>query len=399
MVDRHFSLEILLIFLVSALVCGAILATRRHHIGYVVRRGDVAAVQAAHRRLTPRIGGLALLAGLLPMTFMIRADLAPWFGLFLLSLGPIFIAGLLEDIGRRVSPSMRLLAAALSSLIAVTLLGHWVPRLDVPGFDALFQWAPFVAILFTLVATAGVSNGFNLIDGINGLAAGVGVISALAMAAIATRGGADALAHLNLMLTAALLGFIVFNYPWGRLFLGDAGAYTLGHVLAWFAIVLMHRVPDLTPWAVLLIFFWPVADTFFAIYRRRRSGRPTTRPDRLHFHQLAMRALEITVTGRSTRHITNPVATLLLLPMAAVPAFFGIWLWNRPLAAFLALIGFAGLFVTTYLLGLRLAPLLRRRPSGDPPRGYRQGSGRPKARVFAAEAELTGTNAVQVEAT
>lgn len=360
MIDLHLVFDALVIFLISALVCSAILATQRKHLVYVVRRADVTAVQAAHRRLTPRIGGLSLLVGLVPMAFLIRADLAPRFGLFLLSLGPIFIAGMMEDLGRRVSPRIRLLAAVLSSLIAVTLLGLWVPRIHVPGLDMLFHWAPF-AILFTLVATAGVSNGFNLIDGVNGLAAGVGVIAALAMAMVAVRGGAHTLVDLNLMVAAALLGFLVFNYPWGRLFLGDAGAYSLGHVLAWFAIVLMQRVPDLTPWALLLIFFWPIADTFFAIYRRRRSGRSTTRPDRLHFHQLVMRALEITVTGRAARHITNPVSTLLLLPMAAAPAFAGVLLWNRPLEAFLALLGFFGLFVATYLLGMRLTPLLRRR--------------------------------------
>lgn len=366
MIDQHLALDIYLIFVISSLTCAAIIATRRHHLRFVARRADARAVQAAHRLPTPRIGGLALLFGLLPIAFMIPADLAPRFGLFLLSLIPVFLAGLLEDLGQPVSPRLRFLAAVLSSLIAVALLGVWVPRVDVPGLDAVFHWAP-PAILFTAIACAGVCNGFNLIDGVNGLSAGVGAIAALAMAAVAVRGGTHVMVELNLMVVAALMGFLVFNYPWGRLFLGDAGAYSLGYVLAWFAIALMHRVPDLTPWALLLIFFWPIADTFFAIYRRRRAGRPATQPDRLHFHQLVMRALEITLTGRSARHITNPLATLILLPMAAAPAFVGVLLWNQPFAAFLALIGFAGLFVATYFLGLRLAALRRRRFVGDGP--------------------------------
>lgn len=364
MIDLHLALDISLIFLVSALVCAGIVATRHHHLAFIACRADLTAVQSAHRRPTPRIGGLSLLVGLLPMAFMIRADLAPRFGLFMLSLCPIFVAGLLEDLGRPVSPRIRFLAAVLSSLIAVTLLGLWVPRVHVPGFDTLLQWSP-VAILFTLIATAGVSNAFNLIDGVNGLAVGVGTITALAMAIVAVRSGVPIWVELNLMVIAALMGFLVFNYPWGRIFLGDAGAYSLGYILAWFAIALMHRAPDLTPWALLLIFFWPIADTFFAIYRRRMAGRSATQPDRLHFHQLVMRAIEITITGRSARHISNPLTTLILLPMAAAPAFTGVWLWDRPLAAFLALVGFAVLFVATYLLGLRLAPLLRRRYSGD----------------------------------
>lgn len=359
-IDLHLSIEILIVFLVSVLVCGAILATRRHHLKFVVRRADLGAIQAAHRQPTPRIGGLALLVALLPMGFVIQPELAPRFGLFMLSLGPVFIAGFLEYLGWPVSPRMRLLAAVFSSLICVGLLGVWLPRVDVPGLDTLVQWVPF-AILLTLFATAGICNGFNLIDGMNGLAAGVGAIAALAMAAVAARGGALVMVDLNLLLTAALLGFLCFNFPKGRLFLGDAGAYSLGHILAWFAIALMHRVPDLTPWALVLIFFWPIADTFLAIYRRRRGGRSATKPDRLHFHHLVMRAIEITMTGRSARHITNPLSTLILLPMAATPAIAGVWLWDRPLAAFLAFVGFAALFVGTYLLGIRLASQWRRR--------------------------------------
>ena len=151
---------------------------------------------------------------------------------------------------------------------------------------------------------------------------------------------------------APLLGFFVFNFPLGAIFLGDAGAYGLGHILSWLAISLMIRVPEVTPWAVLLIFFWPIADTFFAIYRRRIAGRPTDQPDRLHFHQLVMRALEITLTGRKLRRLTNPMSTVVMMPLFTAPghcrcAFVGqarlgfghalcIWLplrrdlWNRP---------------------------------------------------------------------
>lgn len=362
MFNFNFGFDAALIFLISALVCALVLVTQRHHLAMANRRSDTKAVQAAHRRPTPRIGGLALIAALVPMALLIGPELAPRFWLFALSLAPVFLAGLAEDLGWHVSPRNRLIAAALSSLVAIALLDIWVPRSHVPGLDLLFQWAPF-AILFTLFACAGICNGFNLIDGINGLAAGVGTIAALAMATIAVRAGIPAMVEPNLMIAAALMGFLVFNFPWGRIFLGDAGAYSLGHILAWFSVGLMNRAPDLTPWAVLLVFFWPIADTFFAIYRRRRAGRPTGLPDRLHFHQLVMRSLEITLMGRDGRHVANPLATLILLPMAAVPALFGVLLWDKPAAAFLALLGFSTLFVATYLIGLRIVPRRRRRLS------------------------------------
>lgn len=366
MFDLPFGFDASVVFLVSAVVCAIVLATQRYHLGLSARRVDTQAVQAAHRRPTPRIGGVALLAALVPMALLLEQPLATRFWLFAPTVAPVFLAGLLEDLGWPVSPRARLLASALSSLIAILLLKVWLPPIDVPGLDLLLAWVPF-AVLFTLFAGAGICNGFNLIDGVNGLAAGVGAITALAMAAIALRSGHPALVEPNLMIVAALLGFLVFNYPWGKIFLGDAGAYSLGHILAWFAIALLIRLPELTPWALVLVFFWPIADTFFAIYRRRRAGRPTGRPDRLHFHQLVMRAIEITLVGRNARHIANPLATLVILPMAAAPALFGVWLWNQPLAAFTVLLGFAILFIASYRLGLQMARLRRRRLLADDP--------------------------------
>lgn len=366
MFNFHFGFDAAAIFVVSAAICALILATQRHHLGLAARRDDTNAVQAAHSGAVPRIGGIALVAALLPMALLLPTEQAVTFGIFALSLGPVFFAGLAEDLGWPISPRMRLLAAAASSALAIMLTGVWLPRADLPGLDLLFDWVPF-AMLFTLFAGAGICNGFNLVDGVNGLAAGIGTLAALAMAAIALRGGAADMVEPNLMIAAALMGFLVFNFPSGRIFLGDAGAYSLGHILAWFAIALLHHLPDLTPWALVLVFFWPVMDTFFAIYRRRRAGRATTLPDRLHFHQLTMRAIEITLVGRDARHIANPLATVVVLPMAAAPALIGIWLWDRPLAAFSAFAGLAVLFVLTYALGIAFARRQRRRAGAPDP--------------------------------
>ena len=104
---------------------------------------------------------------------------------------------------------------------------------------------------------------------------------------------------LNIQITILLFCFrycfgfyVILNFPWEN-FYGDGGAYVLGHLLVWCAILLINHEPEISPFAILLIFFWPVADTGLAIWRRWKLGNPTDRPDRLHFHQLAMRFLEI----------------------------------------------------------------------------------------------------------
>lgn len=350
----YFELSYFLVFACSALICAALILTKRFHMC----DGNQSAVQSAHISPTPRIGGVAIGSGLLVSIFLVPSAIQYTYALFVLSLFPVFLAGLAEDLGYGVSPRWRLIAAALSSLLAIILLDAWVGRADLPGVDWLLGFVP-LAVIFTMFATAGVCNAFNLIDGLNGLSSGVGIITALGLAAVAHLSGQAHLASISFMLIAALMGFLVFNFPWGKIFLGDAGAYSLGHALAWFSVLLMFRVPELSPWAVVLIFFWPLADTGFSIYRRRRSGRPTDQPDRLHFHQLVMRFLEIKYLGRKQRRIANPLATLVILPFAAFPVGFGVLLWDKPAWAFFTVICFGGLFVGSYMVGLRLASDMR----------------------------------------
>lgn len=354
MIFEATNLHPLIVFACSVTVCVLIISMRRFYMHLVDRREDGIAVQAAHSVPTPRIGGLALVVSLVPMALLLPVEIQRWFWVLSLSVFPVMAAGLAEDLGFRIKPVWRLFAAAVSSLIIVSTLGTTVPRTDVPGLDYLMAFFPFAA-LFTVFACTGVCNAFNLIDGINGLSAGVGVAAALGLAAVAAEAGLTSLVEMNLMIVAALMGFMVFNYPLGKIFLGDVGAYTLGHVLAWSSIFLMIRLPELSTWAVMLIFFWPIADTLLAIYRRRRNGRRSDTPDRLHFHQLVMRAIEITQIGRGQRHIANPLATLVMVPLFTAPVMVGIYLWDRPLEAFLAFIAFAALFAGTYRAGLKYA--------------------------------------------
>ena len=351
--------DVLFVFTTSITSSAIIYWGRGLYMPLIERRGDSNAVQAAHKIPTPRIGGLAILVSLAPAFLMLEQDVSKIFLILCASLIPIVVAGLLEDLGQNVSPLWRLVAAASSSLLAIAMLGMTIPRADLPVLNELLEWMAF-AWVFTIFASAGICNAFNLIDGLNGLSGSVGLVCAAGLAAVATQSGETSMAEMSLMLVAGLTGFLSFNYPWGRIFLGDVGAYALGHLLAWFAIVLMVRVPELSAWALLLIFFWPVADTSFAIYRRLRAGRPTSSPDRLHFHQLVMRAVEILLIGRSRRHIANPLATLIMAPLFVVPVMMGVWLWDKPELAFMALCLCGCLFVTSYLVGMRFVRKWRR---------------------------------------
>ena len=351
------------LFFVSFILCIIIIVSSGYGFS---RRGEVdeAAVQSAHSGFVPRVGGLAIYIsilvlipllsfGFIPLSVVFDLD-AEQLTLLILSAAPVFSVGLAEDLGYDMSPKARLIASAVSSLVAILLFKVWLKSLGIPGVDTLLMFAPF-GILFTIFATVGVVNAFNLIDGLNGLSSYVTVSVAVSLSIIAFQAGNTQVSIFLVLFVAAVLGFMVLNFPMGKIFLGDGGAYTLGHLLVWSAIILINSATDVSAFAILLVFFWPVADTGLAIWRRWQLGNPADRPDRLHFHQLAMRFLEIRFFGRDRREIANPFATLILIPLISAPQVIGVLFWDDFEATVWSTLSSTILFMATYLVGIRIA--------------------------------------------
>ena len=325
-----------------------------------LKRNDTSAVQASHLNPTVRLGGLALVMALIVAAALSYSE-DNWttFVLLLVSATPVFVVGLAEDFGFLASPRRRLLAATVSGGVFIALIGQWVRHTGIPGLDIALHWSPF-AVAFSLFLAVGISHAFNLIDGLNGLAGFTALAAALALATIADQSGLTEHRDILLTIAAAVTGFLIFNFPFGKIFLGDAGAYVIGHLLFWMSVSISWNAPDVSPFALLLIFFWPIADTLLAITRRLSLGKPIAQPDRLHFHQLVMRGVEIVFLGRKKRRIANPLATLFTLPFVFAPMITAvIFALDRGTAA-IAYGLFAVVFITTYKTGIWIAPKLRR---------------------------------------
>ena len=160
---------------------------------------------------------------------------------------PVFVFGLIEDCGGNLSPRIRLCAAIASALLACLLLEAVLP---IPGNSA--YWVGFLCWIFTCFCVAGVTHAFNIIDGLNGLASGVAVIVLAGLGWIAHGLGDLLLLQLSVGTIAAILGFMLVNFPFGRIFLGDGGAYLIGFLVAECSILLLVRHPEV-PW------FFPLA--------------------------------------------------------------------------------------------------------------------------------------------
>ena len=325
-------------------------------------RHDDKAVQASHFDNPLRLGGIAVFLGLVAGLLARFPDWS-WMSAFVvLTAGPALIAGLLEDLGYRVSPLRRLAAAAVSAALAVMILGSAITRADLPGLDQALDFAS-IAVPLTLLLSAGFCHATNLVDGMNGLAATVIITACVGLWFLALRGGQADLAVMAAVLGASVAGFFVLNWPFGTLFLGDAGSYGVGHVLIWIAIVLAARTPDIAMPALVLILFWPFADTLHSIARRLVYRAPVFAPDRMHLHQKMRRCMEIAFLGGAHRRRSNPMATLALAPMIVMPVIAGAALADDRRTAWIALALFSALFGLTHVAITRLAIRYRCRAS------------------------------------
>jgi UDP-N-acetylmuramyl pentapeptide phosphotransferase/UDP-N-acetylglucosamine-1-phosphate transferase len=196
-----------------------------------------------------------------------------------------FIFGLAEDLIKRVSVRARLLASVVGAGVFIALSGTYLNHLDIPGFDTLLALAP-VGIAFTLLAVSGMTNAINIIDGFHGLAAGTVIVILLGFAYVAHSSQDTELLNLCLLLVAVVTGFLVVNYPFGKIFLGDGGAFLFGFFLAQIAIMLPMRNPEVSPWVSLLICAYPVVEVLYSMGRRMRDKRPSGSPDDEHLHTL-----------------------------------------------------------------------------------------------------------------
>lgn len=233
-----------------------------------------------------------------------------------------------EDMARPTPPRLRLAAVLTSSLLTVSLLGIWLPRIDLPVLDGLMPGAVGAAITILFVTAA--VNGFNMIDGLNGLCSGTALAALVAISSISESVGYGFMEHLTMVLAAAVAGFFFFNFPRGRIFLGDTGAYVLGYLLALFGISICYRYPQVSPWAILLILGYPLGDVGISFLRRMIGGGSPFGADTLHLHHLVLAGLRRYLTGERMRGWHNPLGTLLVLPLAIAPMAYAAAYFNRP---------------------------------------------------------------------
>ena len=273
-----------------------------------------------HKGDAARFGGISILLGVVGTAFILgkEADM----GLkILLSASPVFLAGLSEDLGFGLSPIKRILAGCISGLFAVFIFGEWITVTDIPPIDLLLT-IPAVAIGLTVVTTCMLCHSVNIVDGLNGLASGAMLIALVGLCLITSSTGGPNTVAIILSLIGSVSAFWIINTISGRLFLGDAGAYMLGHVVGWMAILTMNANEHHSPWSYLLFIVFPISETAVTVARRLLVTQSAFAADRWHMHQLLLEWIcsKSDISGKKS----NLTASFVLLISSCIPTYIGV---------------------------------------------------------------------------
>jgi UDP-N-acetylmuramyl pentapeptide phosphotransferase/UDP-N-acetylglucosamine-1-phosphate transferase len=200
----------------------------------------------------------------------------------------------------------------------------------------------------------GIAHAINLIDGFHGLSSGSVVIALLSFAVVGLRLNDDVVFNISIVFAAVVAGFFVVNFPNGKLFLGDGGAYFAGFMLGVIGIVLAQRHGEISPWVGVIVAGYPVTETVFSILRRRNSGLSPGDPDSSHLHHNIYRRWSGTIASHlGMTDAQNPITSVLLWPMS----LFGLaYVCFSDLGTFSALASLAAL-ITFYIYLYRTSAL------------------------------------------
>lgn len=235
-----------------------------------------------HKQPISRLGGMSLFISFFISFCLFRLSYHLSFSwLFVGGVAVFFVIGLLDDF-LSLPPWVKLLGQFGGALLLIQ--GGVLIRFFTVPWDQMF-YLGFWGYPLTVFWIVGIANALNLIDGLDGLSGGIGAIASFTLAIISWQEGRIDPSLISFLLLGSILGFLLYNFPPARIFLGDGGAYFLGAMLA--SISIQGAVKSAAAFTLaipILVLGVPIFDTFFAIVRRRKNGLSILYPDRGHLH-------------------------------------------------------------------------------------------------------------------
>ena len=273
---------ILKIFLmiISTFLLVALIVPCIKRIAIHVNAMDIPNARKVHKKPMPRLGGLAIFVGFL-FGYMCFGEPSAIMNSVLIGSFIIILTGVLDDI-KPIKVSVKLMGQLIATLIIV-LYGHLlIQDISAFGFYINFGWFAYPITIFFML---GCINCMNLIDGLDGLCAGISSIYFVTIGIITTIQGSTGLDFvLTFIMLGSTLGFLVHNFYPASIFAGDSGSMFMGYIISVIALLGFKNVTMTSFIIPLIILAIPILDTIFAIIRRKLKGEKISKPDRFHIH-------------------------------------------------------------------------------------------------------------------
>ena len=285
-----------------------------------------------HRRPTPRLGGIAIYLAftltLLCVPFLgnmvsqsFRSNLTR-FGALIIPATFMFAFGIWDDF--KGSSAQQKIIAQVIATVMIYSMGFRIDTLSSP-FGGMWHLAPIISFPLTALWVVGITNAFNLIDGVDGLAAGASVFALVSILFFSIAQGNPEISLIAVVLVGAVIGFLRYNFNPATIFLGDSGSLFLGFVAAALSLAGSQKGSTIIAVAIPLVSFGlPVVEAGLSLVRRFLGGDSLLAGDRGHIHHMLLRR------GFSQRQVV-----ILLYAVCALFSLFGLMLINpqRSLAA------------------------------------------------------------------
>ncbi len=320
---------------------------------FASRRGWVATpFQERHLHSTPlpRLGGVAIFISF-SLSLLVAAALALYiphlhsafsFRMFLTILAPasvVFMLGVYDDLFT-AGPYLKF---AVQAVAAAMLFAGGLRILNLPVLFGEHQLPWFIALPLTILWVLAITNAFNLIDGLDGLAAGSALFSTLVAFVVALLNGQSLIIVMTIALAGAILGFLRYNFNPATIFLGDSGSLFIGFLLSALALAGAQKAPTIVAVAIPVVSFGlPILETSLSILRRLISGRPVFTADREHIHH---KLLQHGLTHRQVVIVLYAVSAVF-----ALLSLFLLWPTGSSLGLVLAVLGI-GIWIGVQRLG------------------------------------------------
>ena len=316
------------------------------------RRGWVcppASDRHLHSKPLPRLGGVAIFAAFI-LSLGMATLIARWvpsldFGLgradlnILLPGVIIFALGVYDDV-RSAGPYLKF---AVQAVAGAMLFASGLQILDLPVLFGSNHFPAYIGLPLTIAWVIAITNAFNLIDGLDGLAAGSALFSTIVVFVVSLLTNSGVGAVTSLALAGAILGFLRFNFNPATIFLGDCGSLFVGFMLSALALRGAQKAPTIIAVAIPVVSFGlPILETALSVLRRFISGRPVFTGDREHIHH---KLLQLGFSHRQVVILLYAVSALF-----ALLSVFLLWPTGSTLGLVLAVVG-TGVWLGVQRLG------------------------------------------------